>query len=1310
MWPVDLDCVNFRPKFIFDEPREKEPFYQPEHEVPIPPILSSEHSYGRKRKIHTVYTNEPGPGDWFTSSRRGPSLNLRAFAPRSPEDISLSFESRFECGNLRKAIQVGKWEYELYMRCDLYTDKHTQWFYFGVRNMRPGQTYRFTIVNFYKSGSLYNSGMKPLFYSEKQASLKGIGWRRQGFNVKYFKTNIRRWGRGEQNHYALTWSCQFPHLEDTCYFAHCYPYTYTDLKEYIQSLCSKPEVSKFCKHRTLCHTVAGNPVPLLTIAAPSLTLEEAKSKKAVVVTARVHPGESNSSWMMKGLIDFLTSSHQDARILREMFVFKIIPMLNPDGVIVGNYRCSLAGRDLNRNYLTDLKGAYPTIWHSKAMVQRLVRERQVVLYCDLHGHSRRQNVFIYGCNGLPGENPKKPKGLTLLERVFPKMMSLNASDKFSYKYSTFSVRKSKEGTGRVSMWRQMGILNSFTMEATFCGSNLEGHLQGRHFTTRDFEAMGFHFCDTLLDYCDPDQTNVNFVLHQLQEERREMIVKQMSSMGLEIPPDTDPLELESRVLPSIDSGSSDDGGSDSSVSDGDPIGNFDLTPSAPEHVVKRKKKHKKKKSKTKRSSTTVPKLKMTHKEGSKPSSPPPPNLSGPSTQPDMETKQKTADREGSGGRNKTTAVPHPLRGEGRESTGSLLSSAGGTVPTVHYRHRHSGTGGIPIYVKERMEERQRRRSDADSHTSITASGFGSEAGVHLDTAWSLHKLPMGTLSNYWRHFNTPSLNISSLVPQRQDGVAEGNSISNVTLPHVGSHTEGDLLPTDSAHMLASQMRALMEKCNLPVNPTSNLVSLSRFFRNARPPLGGRRVYMDMVRTLQRSNHSHTSLCGTSGRRSRGVADQPSCESVSSSKSFSKQEMFYPDDSVDKESLGRGDQSDLGHQRGTAKSVSQCSIPLLPALSTSCSVTTTELPVSEKRKTPQLGLVLSEDLPSQSDPSVNPSPEPHLLDGGYDSDNESDENSSSDSCEDDDEDNPVGVTMTLTDKAKEESQPTFTIRQDYIELMEEERDPPSPLEREPHPLPKSYSVPTPRTNHTSLNDSATHTREAANRHQDDSHVNSIGARLSSAVIKGPATGVGVRQHKDRVAAAVEAIEGMKFSSSERVQSCQPRRTERGLPSAVLFSGSNLKEVNLRVSDSSDPLLPHHYQQHQSTEGAGSKGRSGFSTSDRPSSKWQQPAVTTFVDGGQLPTIPQKSSGEGHQQLWQMRYASLLERLQPQMDDVEHGRKQSQSTRPATRGYTHRPGSSKPEAANHEVVPKSVTLDFLPRLSHTSHGRTRPVLPQ
>ncbi|CAN0510831.1 unnamed protein product, partial [Scytosiphon promiscuus] len=63
---------------------------------------------------------------------------------------------------------------------------------------------------------------------------------------------------------------------------------------------------------------------------------------------RVHPGETNASWMMKGVLDYLTSDCPQAMALRDKLVFKIVPMLNPDGVIVGNQRCSLAAIDLNR--------------------------------------------------------------------------------------------------------------------------------------------------------------------------------------------------------------------------------------------------------------------------------------------------------------------------------------------------------------------------------------------------------------------------------------------------------------------------------------------------------------------------------------------------------------------------------------------------------------------------------------------------------------------------------------------------------------------------------------------------------------------------------------------------------------------------------------------------------------------------------------------------------------------------------------------------------------------------------------------------
>ena len=53
---------------------------------------------------------------------------------------------------------------------------------------------------------------------------------------------------------------------------------------------------------------------------------------------------------MEGIVETLLSDEREAKQLRDTYVFKIIPMLNPDGVIVGNYRCSLAGLDLNRQW------------------------------------------------------------------------------------------------------------------------------------------------------------------------------------------------------------------------------------------------------------------------------------------------------------------------------------------------------------------------------------------------------------------------------------------------------------------------------------------------------------------------------------------------------------------------------------------------------------------------------------------------------------------------------------------------------------------------------------------------------------------------------------------------------------------------------------------------------------------------------------------------------------------------------------------------------------------------------------------------
>lgn len=94
------------------------------------------------------------------------------------------------------------------------------------------------------------------------------------------------------------------------------------------------------------------------------------NRKGIVLTARVHPGESVGSWMMRGVLYFLTDPHnEEARRLRENFVFKVIPMLNPDGVINGNYRCGLAGCDLNRRWKNPSKVTHPVIYNVKKLVK-----------------------------------------------------------------------------------------------------------------------------------------------------------------------------------------------------------------------------------------------------------------------------------------------------------------------------------------------------------------------------------------------------------------------------------------------------------------------------------------------------------------------------------------------------------------------------------------------------------------------------------------------------------------------------------------------------------------------------------------------------------------------------------------------------------------------------------------------------------------------------------------------------------------------------------------------------------------------------
>jgi hypothetical protein len=102
--------------------------------------------------------------------------------------------------------------------------------------------------------------------------------------------------------------------------------------------------------------------------------------------------------------------------------------------------------------------------------------------------------------------------------LFLILMNLNhfqAPDMFAFDYCKFHIHRCKESTGRVVMWKEMLIKNSFTLEASFAGSSI-GYVsisipinliflsseKPCHFNIQDYEKFGQCICQSLRQYLD----------------------------------------------------------------------------------------------------------------------------------------------------------------------------------------------------------------------------------------------------------------------------------------------------------------------------------------------------------------------------------------------------------------------------------------------------------------------------------------------------------------------------------------------------------------------------------------------------------------------------------------------------------------------------------------------------------------------------------------------------------------------------------------------------------------------------------------
>ena len=431
--------------------------------------------------------------------------------PKNSNDAKIIFDSKFESGNLRMAIKLNsdiENEYDLIIRKDYNCEKNYSWFFFSIECDRECDI-KFNILNFIKKKIMFDEKEKIriLVYNEKDK------WTRNTYNVQYYENNIKilaswedkekmgsndkenifndKFKEDEKNNdifkifdkdkgekedvpdteffftLSFCYHVSKNNINSPIYFALCFPYTYSTLQDYLHKLSITKTNKNKIKFSTLNKTICGNPLDILYITNFASTQSVINARQSIIFTARVHPGETSGSYVIESVINNLLNNSEQSNNLLDKYIFKIIPILNPDGVIHGHYRNNIFGKDLNRMWQDPRDNETPTIYYLK----KLISINKPFFFCDFHGHSNMPNCALYCCSP-----PKKKKNKFFNfpngniksyhfyeEKVFMRIME-EESKYYQKSGEKYNIQKSKLKSARGVIYNEFNVYFSYALE------------------------------------------------------------------------------------------------------------------------------------------------------------------------------------------------------------------------------------------------------------------------------------------------------------------------------------------------------------------------------------------------------------------------------------------------------------------------------------------------------------------------------------------------------------------------------------------------------------------------------------------------------------------------------------------------------------------------------------------------------------------------------------------------------------------------------------------------------------------------------
>ena len=167
------------------------------------------------------------------------------------------------------------------------------------------------------------------------------------------------------------------------------------------------------------------------------------AKDVLLLVGRQHPPEVSGAFAMFSFVETLLADTELARRFREQFQIIAIPLMNPDGVLGGNWRHNLGSTDLNRDWGTFEQP-------ETRLAGRLLNEldadgKRIRLFLDFHSTDR--NLFYTQDGSEPTDPPQF--FVNWFARVTPRLTD--------YVFSNEARPGKRPGVGKNYMYRRYGI-------------------------------------------------------------------------------------------------------------------------------------------------------------------------------------------------------------------------------------------------------------------------------------------------------------------------------------------------------------------------------------------------------------------------------------------------------------------------------------------------------------------------------------------------------------------------------------------------------------------------------------------------------------------------------------------------------------------------------------------------------------------------------------------------------------------------------------------------------------------------------------